>query len=145
VLKQQALLAIDLGLAVNVHSRSAGHHAIGLVSELGVTKALFHAFDGKPKYAVAAHEQHGYMFSVAPCICRSLNLQALAQKLPLSALVLETDCPALVSNSTTIYYLYNHTPQSTDALYARNDGTIEALYRNIERSKPAGISSIHMR
>jgi TatD DNase family protein len=105
VLKQQALLAMELGLAVNVHSRSAGHHAIALLSELGVTKALFHAFDGKPKYAVAAHEQHGYLFSVAPCICRSSNLQALVQKLPLSALVLETDCPALVSNSTIIYHL----------------------------------------
>jgi TatD DNase family protein len=103
VLKQQAVLAMELGLAVNVHSRSAGHHAIALLRELGVTKALFHAFDGKSKYAVVAHEQHGYMFSVAPCICRSPNLQALVQKLPLSALVLETDCPALVSSSTILY------------------------------------------
>lgn len=39
----------ELGLAVNVHSRSAGHHAIKLLREEGITRAVFHAFDGKPK------------------------------------------------------------------------------------------------
>lgn len=37
------------GLAVNVHSRSAGHHAISLLREEGITRAVLHAFDGKPK------------------------------------------------------------------------------------------------
>lgn len=39
----------ELGLAVNVHSRSAGHHAITLLRDVGVTRAVLHAFDGKPK------------------------------------------------------------------------------------------------
>lgn len=39
----------ELGLAVNVHSRSAGHHAIKLMRDVGVTRAVLHAFDGKPK------------------------------------------------------------------------------------------------
>ncbi|CAM9825529.1 unnamed protein product [Hapterophycus canaliculatus] len=49
VFRRQARRAEELGLAVNVHSRSAGHHAITLLREEGITRAVFHAFDGKPK------------------------------------------------------------------------------------------------
>ena len=51
----QATLAQQLGLALNVHSRGAGHHAISLLQELGVgDRCLMHAFDGKAKYACNA-------------------------------------------------------------------------------------------
>ncbi|CAM9419288.1 unnamed protein product [Choristocarpus tenellus] len=49
VLERQARKAEDLGLALNVHSRSAGHHAISLLRDIGLSRAVFHAFDGKPK------------------------------------------------------------------------------------------------
>lgn len=39
----------ELGLAVNVHSRAAGHHAITLLRNEGITRAVLHAFDGKTK------------------------------------------------------------------------------------------------
>ena len=53
--RSQAKLALELGLPLNVHSRSAGHHAITLLKEVGAAKScVLHAFDGKAKYAVDA-------------------------------------------------------------------------------------------
>ena len=46
-LVQQARLAMELDLPLNVHSCSAGHHTIDLLRSIGVTRAVFHAFDGK--------------------------------------------------------------------------------------------------
>ncbi|CAM9759094.1 unnamed protein product [Ectocarpus sp. 6 AP-2014] len=94
VFRRQARRAKELGLAVNVHSRSAGHHAISLLQEEGITRAVLHAFDGKPKYAVQAAKA-GYFFSVPPIVCRSPGFQSLVKALPLESLVLETDSPAL--------------------------------------------------
>ncbi|CAB1112356.1 unnamed protein product [Ectocarpus sp. CCAP 1310/34] len=122
VFRRQARRAKELGLAVNVHSRSAGHHAISLLQEEGITRAVLHAFDGKPKdnglitaeiqqtfrvqeylataggekerYAVQAAKA-GYFFSVPPIVCRSSGFQSLVKALPLESLVLETDSPAL--------------------------------------------------
>ena len=47
-------MAVELGLAVNVHSRSAGHYALSVLYEAGAKKVLMHAFDGKSKYAKQA-------------------------------------------------------------------------------------------
>mmetsp|Transcript_20436 Transcript_20436/g.30235 ORF Transcript_20436/g.30235 Transcript_20436/m.30235 type:complete len:278 (+) Transcript_20436:181-1014(+) len=82
-------------LPLNVHSRSAGHHTLKLMGEIGVKKALMHSFDGKPKYALSGYTDFGFYFSVAPSICRNPGLQNMVKMLPLSALVLETDCPVL--------------------------------------------------
>ncbi|CAM9520102.1 unnamed protein product [Discosporangium mesarthrocarpum] len=101
VLAQQARKAEDLGLAVNVHSRSAGHHAISLLREVGVTRAVLHAFDGKPKYAMEAAAAAGYFFSVPPIVCRSPGFQKLVKSLPLESLLLETDAPALAPEKNT--------------------------------------------
>eukprot|EP00752_Nemacystus_decipiens_P002492 g2343.t1 len=100
VFRRQARRAEELGLAVNVHSRSAGHHAISLLKEEGITRAVLHAFDGKPKYAVEAAKA-GYFFSVPPIICRSPGFQALVKALPLESLLLETDSPALAPIKNT--------------------------------------------
>eukprot|EP00904_Undaria_pinnatifida_P011462 jgi/Undpi1/7446/HiC_scaffold_22.g09919.m1 len=94
VFSKQARRAEELGLAVNVHSRSAGHHAITLLRDVGVTRAVLHAFDGKPKYAVEAAKA-GYLLSVPPIVCRSPGFQSLVKAVPLQSLLLETDSPAL--------------------------------------------------
>ncbi|CAM9277826.1 unnamed protein product [Phaeothamnion confervicola] len=52
VLKLQAEKARALGgLPLNVHSRSAGHHTVSLLQELGVEAAVLHAFDGRAVHA----------------------------------------------------------------------------------------------
>jgi TatD DNase family protein len=87
-------LALETGLVLNVHSRSAGRHAIDMLLTNGVLKVQMHAFDGKASNARAAVEA-GYFFSIPPSIVRSRQKQKLVSNLPLSSLLLETDSPVL--------------------------------------------------
>ncbi len=94
LLERVAELSIDLGLPLNVHSRSAGHYAIDLLIGAGVRRVLMHAFDGKASHAVRAAER-GYLFSLPPSVIRSEQKQKLARTLPLESLALESDSPVL--------------------------------------------------
>ncbi|MEE8434160.1 MAG: TatD family hydrolase [bacterium] len=87
-------LAGELGLPLNVHSRSAGRHTLELLMERGNTRVLMHAFDGKAGHALKGAEA-GFLFSIPPSIVRSPQKVKLARLLPLEALALETDSPVL--------------------------------------------------
>jgi TatD DNase family protein len=87
-------LSNELDLPLNVHSRSAGRHAVALLLENNAARVQMHAFDGKASAALPAVEA-GYFFSVPPSIVRSRQKQKLIRHLPLSCLLLETDSPVL--------------------------------------------------
>jgi TatD DNase family protein len=87
-------LAREMDLPLNVHSRSAGRHAVSLLLESSAKKVQLHAFDGKAASAFPAVEE-GYFFSIPPSIVRSKQKQNLVKRLPLSCLLVETDSPVL--------------------------------------------------
>jgi len=87
-------LAAEFDLPLNVHSRSAGRHAIAMLLEEGARRVQLHAFDGKASTAQPAVEA-GFFFSVPPSIVRSRQKQKLVRRLPLECLLVETDSPVL--------------------------------------------------
>jgi TatD DNase family protein len=87
-------LAKELDLPLNVHSRSAGRHAVAVLLECGATRVQMHAFDGKYSAAMPAIEA-GYYFSIPPSVVRSRQKQKLLKNLPLNCLLVETDSPVL--------------------------------------------------
>jgi TatD DNase family protein len=92
-------LALELDLPLSVHSRSAGHHALALLTGLGAARVCLHAFDGKARYAREAAEA-GYYLSVPPSVVRSAQKRKLVTAVPLDRLLLETDSPVLGPDPT---------------------------------------------
>ena len=94
IFKSFIALSKELDLPLNVHSRSAGRHAVALLLECGAARVQMHAFDGKASAALPAAEA-GYFFSIPPSVVRSRQKQKLVKNLPLSCILLETDSPVL--------------------------------------------------
>jgi TatD DNase family protein len=94
LLEEMAALSLELDLALNVHSRSAGHYTVDLLLAAGARRVLLHAFDGKASHAVRAAEA-GFLLSVPPSVVRSEQKQKLVRRLPLGCLCLESDSPVL--------------------------------------------------
>jgi len=94
VFKQFIRLGGELDLPLNVHSRSAGRHAVAMLLENNASRVQMHAFDGKAAAALPALEA-GYFFSIPPSVVRSRQKQKLLKQLPLSCLLVESDSPVL--------------------------------------------------
>ena len=75
-----------------IHSRKAEMRTFEVLQEMGVKRADFHCFGGKLKLAQKIAEA-GYYLSIPPVVERAESFQRMAEKLPLSQLLTETDCP----------------------------------------------------
>lgn len=91
----QLKLANEYELAVNVHSRNAGHYCIETIRRMNCQRVLMHAFDGSKKY-VSQAVQAGFYFSVPPSILRpNSTMSKWIRLVPLDRMLLESDSPAL--------------------------------------------------
>jgi Mg-dependent DNase len=91
-------LSKELDLPVVLHLRGTGSEAIEegfkIVLDEDVRRAVFHCFTGKPQLAELICEE-GYYLSLPTSIVRSKSMKKVAKRVPLSALLTETDAPYL--------------------------------------------------
>jgi TatD DNase family protein len=88
-------LAKELGLPLQVHSRSAGRKALGTLESCGASQVHLHAFDGKASLARIASQDLGYYFSIPTSVVRSPQKRKLVKAVHIERLLLETDSPVL--------------------------------------------------
>lgn len=94
VFREFIRLAKELDKPVVVHSRNAGKLAIEVLLHEGAERVVMHAYDGDVSAARRAAER-GFKFSIPPRIAESEQKRSLVRRLPLEALLLETDSPWL--------------------------------------------------
>lgn len=90
--RKQARIARDLGLPMVIHSRGSDPDMLRLLREEGVSEAggAWHYFQGDLPLAERIMEL-GMFVSLAKPLLRLPDLQAVAARLPLDRIVLETD------------------------------------------------------
>jgi TatD DNase family protein len=91
---EQLKIARDFDLPVLLHCRRANDQILKQLRRIGVKGGIAHAFSGSRQQA-DAYLKLGFKlgFGGAFTWTRATNLRALAQALPLDAIVLETDSP----------------------------------------------------
>ena len=92
---QMIELANELKMPIQIHSRSAGRHALEVLQEGDASAVHLHAFDGKASLVRAASHDLGYYFSVPTSVVRSPQKQKMVKAIEIEHLLLETDSPVL--------------------------------------------------
>jgi len=92
--KIQINLAKELSLPIIVHTRDAESDSVEMILSSGIKKVIMHCFSGSKKMIDEYFEKR-FMFSIPTNIVRSRHFQMMAEMLPLSQLLTETDAPFL--------------------------------------------------
>jgi TatD DNase family protein len=77
---------------VSLHSRGAEAEVLGVLSEFGVTGAIFHWYSGSLNVLDQLIES-GHLVSVNPAMTRSSKGRAIIQRVPCDRVLTETDGP----------------------------------------------------
>jgi TatD DNase family protein len=88
-------LAKEVGVPIQVHSRSAGRSALEVLRSAEAESVHMHAFDGKASLARIASNDLGYYFSIPTSVVRSPQKQKLVKAINIERLLIETDSPVL--------------------------------------------------
>jgi len=96
--QNQLALTRDLELPVVIHSREAEEETLRILQDMGFKgrQLLWHCFGGSPDLAAKILAQ-GWHVSIPGTVTfpNNTNLREAVTKIPLSRMVLETDCPFL--------------------------------------------------
>jgi TatD DNase family protein len=87
-------IALESNKPIIIHCRFSYRHALNMVKEKGIGKAVFHWYSGSAEILdeiLAA----GYFISATPALRYSPPHQAAIQRAPLEKILLETDTPVL--------------------------------------------------
>jgi len=92
----QLELARELNLPVIIHDREAHQQCIEIVKSSGVRRGVFHCFSGDYEMAKKCIDL-GFYISVPGVVTfdKAKTIQDVAERVPLSSLLLETDAPYL--------------------------------------------------
>jgi TatD DNase family protein len=96
---EQLQLAKELQLPVIIHDRDAHVQSLNMVKSSGIHRGVFHCFSGDYEMAKQCLDW-GFYVSITGVVTfnKSKTIQDIVKKLPLSSLLLETDCPYLTPN-----------------------------------------------
>ena len=95
VFREQLELAKDLKLPVVVHIREAIQDSMQILRESGINRGVLHSFPGSKEEAKAAIEMGFYISFAGPITYPKSNKAEVAESLPLSRILVETDSPYL--------------------------------------------------
>jgi TatD DNase family protein len=93
--RQMIEIAGEVKLPLQIHSRSAGKHALKVLEDANATDVQMHAFDGKANLARIASHELGYYFSIPTSVIRSPQKKKLVKAVEIEHLLIETDSPVL--------------------------------------------------
>jgi len=88
-------LSKELGLPIQVHSRSAGSAALLVLQRKDAQCVHMHAFDGKASLARNASRELDYYFSIPTSVVRSPQKRKLVKAIDIERILVETDSPVL--------------------------------------------------
>ena len=93
---QQLQLAKELKLPVIIHDRDAHDQSLQMVKASGLHRGVFHCFSGNYEMAKQCLDW-GFYLSVPGVVTfdKAKTIQNVVKQVPLSSLLLETDCPYL--------------------------------------------------
>jgi TatD DNase family protein len=96
VFRRQLVLADKLNLPVIIHTRDADDDTITLLKELNPRRGVIHCFTSGEKLADFVLEMGFYIsFSGIVTFPKAQALAAIARRIPLDRILVETDCPYL--------------------------------------------------
>lgn len=87
-------LAERMKLPIIIHSRKAESDVLDILESSSLKKVIMHCFCGNMKL-VKRIEDNGYLASIPPIITFSSHFQKMAEVMPLTQLLTETDAPFL--------------------------------------------------
>lgn len=132
---RQLELARELSLPVNIHSREASEDTFRIMKEHGKgLKGIIHCFSGSKELA-AEYVKLGFSIGVGGVVTfkNAKKLKQVVEAVPLSSIVLETDCPYLApepyrgkrNNSAYIRYVAEEVARLKNATYEEVVGQTE--------------------
>ena len=141
VFRRQLVLANDVNLPVIIHTRDADDDTIALIKSENSSRGVIHCFTSGEKLADFVLER-GFFISFSGIVTfpKAQSLAAIAKRIPLDRILVETDCPYLAPVphrgkrnepafvADTARFVAELRSMALDELSARSSGNFHSLF-----------------